>query len=358
MNISANLLKFRNGKIMKNRFMLAPMTNTMSFENGHLSDDEYKWLTMRAAGQFGMVMTCASHVNEFGKGFPGQLAIYSDEFIEDHKRLAAGIKEHGSLAVVQLHHAGMRSPKKLIGRDPVAPYDNEEYGAVALTLEEIAELKNDFIEAAVRAEKCGYDGIQVHGAHGYILTQFLNIDENRRSDEYGGSIDNRGRIIFEILEGIREKCSKEFLVGIRISPERSGMELCEAKYICQKIIDQGFTDTLDISLWDSFKYPYDEKYSEKTLLEHFQEIDFKDVKYSVAGNVHTGEDVIKVLDTGVDFVAIGHSGILHHDFPAKVMEDTEFKPIEPPVTLDHLRNEGLGQKFLDYISRWPDFIKK
>ncbi|HPQ40549.1 MAG TPA: NADH:flavin oxidoreductase, partial [bacterium] len=100
---------------MRNRFMLAPMTNTQSYENGHLSDDEYKWLTMRSKGQFGLVMTCASHIHPRGKGFPGQLAIFADAFIDDHKRLVSGIKDYGNLAVIQLHHAGMRSPEKLTG---------------------------------------------------------------------------------------------------------------------------------------------------------------------------------------------------------------------------------------------------
>ena len=105
---------FSNGVIMKNRFMLAPLTNQQSHENGQLSHDEYNWLTMRAKGGFGLVMTCASHVQEIGKGFPGQLGIFSDDLIEGHTKLASKIKSYGSLAVIQLHHAGMRSPFEVI----------------------------------------------------------------------------------------------------------------------------------------------------------------------------------------------------------------------------------------------------
>ena len=118
---------------MKNRFMLAPMTNTQSFEDGRLSEEEYQWLTMRAEGQFGLVMTCASHVQEVGKGFPGQLGIFGDQHLAGHQKLSAGIKAHGALAVIQLHHAGMRSPAELIGQAPVCPSDLEKYGARGLS---------------------------------------------------------------------------------------------------------------------------------------------------------------------------------------------------------------------------------
>ena len=158
---------FPCGASMKNRFMLAPMTNTQSHEDGTLYDDEYNWLVMRAKCQFGLVMTCAAHVQAAGKGFPGQLGIFSDAHIPGHQRLAAGIKAEGSLAVVQLHHAGMRSPVDLIGEAPVSSSDNKKTGARGLRGEEVSQLRDDFIQAAVRAQKSGYDGVEVHGARLY-----------------------------------------------------------------------------------------------------------------------------------------------------------------------------------------------
>ena len=184
---STTKLAFSCGATMKNRFMIAPLTNQQSHEDGRLSDDEYKWLTMRAKGGFGLVMTCASHVQEVGKGFSGQLGIFSDDLIDGHKRLASEIKSHGSLAVIQLHHAGMRSPFEVIKQKAVCPSDSKKHNARALTLTEVHQLRQDLIGAAARANKCGYDGIEVHGAHGYILTQFLSSKINQRTDEYGGS---------------------------------------------------------------------------------------------------------------------------------------------------------------------------
>ena len=248
-------IKFPCGLTMKNRFMLAPLTNTQSHENGKLSDEEYNWLTMRAKGNFGLTMSCASHVQAIGKGFPGQLGIFGDEHIEGLKRLTDEIKSHDSLAVAQLHHAGMRSPEDIIGEQPVCPSDDEETNSRALSIDEVKRLRDDFIEAGVRAKKAGYEGVEIHGAHGYILCQFLSSDINKRDDEYGGNLENRSRIIFEIVDGIRDKCGSEFLLGVRLSAERFGIKLGESKEVCKKLIDTNKIDFLDMSLWDSFKEP-------------------------------------------------------------------------------------------------------
>jgi 2,4-dienoyl-CoA reductase-like NADH-dependent reductase (Old Yellow Enzyme family) len=350
-------ITFPCGAIMKNRFMLAPLTNQQSHENGQLSKDELKWLTMRAEGEFGLVMTCASHVQEVGKGFPGQLGIFSDNLIEGHIKLTTNIKEWGSLAVIQLHHAGMRAPAELINGNPVCPSKNEETNARSLALDEVIQLRDDFIAAAIRAKKSGYNGVEVHGAHGYILTQFLSSEINKRTDDYGGSLINRSRLLFEIVDSIREKCGKDFLLGVRLSPEKYGMDIEEIKSVCQRLINTGNIDFLDISLWDSFKIPYEKKYQKITLLEHFNSLDFKNIKWTVAGKISNAVDVQKVLDSGVDFVTIGTSAILHHNFPKLVIENPTFNPIAIPVSEEHLKKEGLGEKFIAYLKRWPGFVK-
>ena len=118
MNKILSPLSFTRGPVMKNRFMLAPLTNSQSHEDGVMSEEEFKWLTMRAKGGFGLTMTCASHVQAIGKGFPGQMGVFSDDHLEGLTRLATEINDQDSISIVQLHHAGMRSPKELIGEDP------------------------------------------------------------------------------------------------------------------------------------------------------------------------------------------------------------------------------------------------
>ena len=127
--------------------------------------------------------------------------------------------------MVQLHHAGMRSPEELIGEAPVCPSDDAETGSRALSLAEVHQLRDDFIAGAVRSQQAGYDGVEIHGAHGYIVCQFLSPETNRRDDEYGGSLENRQRLLMEIAAGIRSQCGAEFLLGVRVSPERFGMQL-------------------------------------------------------------------------------------------------------------------------------------
>ena len=351
-------ITFLSGHQMKNRFMLAPLTNTQSHEDGVLSDDEYYWLTKRAQGGFGITMSCASHVQDIGKGFPGQLGIFDDKHIKGLTKLTTKIKEHHSLAIAQLHHAGMRSPEELIDTQPVCPSDDSNTGARALTFDEVIQLRNDFISAAVRAQKSGYQGVEIHGAHGYILSQFLSSEINRRTDDYGGSIENRSRIIFEIVDGVINECGKDFILGVRLSPEGFGLKLAEIKEVCESLIATKKIDFLDISLWDSFKEPNEEEHKQKSLLKHFTDIDFMETLLTVAGNIRTGKDVSKILESGVDFVTIGRGGILHHDFPKKVIEDPDFEPIKLPVSKQHLVNEGLSDKFIKYMQRWQGFVEE
>ena len=358
MKTASESITFPCGATMKNRFMLAPLTNTQSFENGILSDAECNWLSMRAQGGFGLVMTCASHVQENGKGFQGQLGIFNDVHIEGHQRLSKELKSHGALAVVQLHHAGMRAPKELIDQQPVCPSIDEETDSRALTLEEIKGVIDAFIKAAIRAKTSGYNGVEIHGAHGYLLCQFLSKEINKRQDIYGGSLENRRRIIFEIIEGIRNTCGPSFLIGVRLSPERFGMDLKEIKSVAQNLINTNLIDFLDISLWDCFKMPADLNYQDKTLLEHFTGLNFKGVKLTVAGKISSGHDVHEILKNEVDFVTIGRSAILHHDFPKRVIENPNFKPEPLPVSKSYLKKEGLSNAFIEYMNRWPNFIQQ
>ncbi|MCC5885889.1 MAG: NADH:flavin oxidoreductase, partial [Gammaproteobacteria bacterium] len=154
-------LTFKRGPAMKNRFMLAPLTNSQSHDDGTLSDAEFHWLKMRADGGFGLTMTCAAHVQAVGQGFPGQLGIFSDDHLDGLSRLASALREAGSLSSVQLHHAGMRSPADLIGTTPLCPSVNEEFGARAMTGDEVEQLIEDFICAAERADEAGFDGVEL-----------------------------------------------------------------------------------------------------------------------------------------------------------------------------------------------------
>ena len=349
-------LSFSHGPAMKNRFMLAPLTNLQSHPDGRLSDDEFHWLTMRAKGGFGLTMTCAAHVQRCGQGFPGQLGVFSDEHLPGLSRLAAAIKAEGSVAVVQLHHAGMRSPSELIGAQPVCPSDNAEFNARALTLTEVEALIEDFVAAAQRAERAGFDGVEIHGAHGYVLSQFLSPEVNQREDRYGGDAHGRARIIWEIIEGVRARCRPDFSLGLRLSPERFGLRLAEIRDLAQEMMVKGAVDYLDMSLWDVAKEPEEEAFKGRSLMACFTELERGPVRLGVAGKVTTPRIAADMLAAGADFVLLGRAAILNHDFPIRAMADPSWAPTRPPVTREHLRQEGLGPAFIDYMSSWKGFV--
>jgi len=342
---------------MKNRFMLAPLTNEQSHEDGRLSDEEFRWLTMRAEGGFGMTMTCAAHVQANGKGFSGQLGIWSDDHLTGLRRLAETIKSHQSVAIAQIHHAGMRSPKEIIGETPVCPSDNEKTGARGLTHAEVKQLIEDFVEAAVRAEKAGFDGVELHGAHSYILCQFFSAEFNHRDDEYGGSLANRSRILFEIIDGVRERCRADFMLGVRLSAERFGMKLGESIEIAQRLMTEDKIDFLDMSLWDVFKEPEEEQYKGRTLMSYFTELDRHNTCLGVVGKIRTPKEAEDTLAAGADWIMLGRAAMLQHDFPNRYIADPSFKPVEMPVTRKYLADEGMSEKFQVYVhGRWPEFF--
>ncbi len=357
MNRLCEPLTFDHGPAMANRFMLAPMTNTQSHADGTLSDDEFHWLVKRAEGGFGLVMTCAAHVQRQGQGFPGQLGIWSDDHLPGLTRLADALKANGALSAVQLHHAGLRSPADLIGEAPQGPFAEPGNGSRALTSSEVLELREDFIVAALRAEKAGFDGVEIHGAHGYILCQFLDPVNNLRADCYGGNYDNRTRLIREIVAGIRAATRKGFQVGLRLSPERFNINFGESKQLAEEFMTGGLIDYLDMSLWDSFKTPSDPAHNDgRPLIAHFTELGRGSARLGVAGKIMDAARAQECLDLGANFVLIGRAAVLHHDFPKRALADPDFAALPTPVTRDYLKNEALGPAFIDYMGGWKGFV--
>lgn len=349
-------VEFMRGPPMRNRFMLSPLTNCQSHGDGTLSDEEYRWLTMRAAGGFGLTMTCASHVQARGLGFPGQLGCWSDDHLPGLARLAEGLHRQGSLAMVQLHHAGIRSPREHIDGPPVGPSDHAETGARALAAAEVADVIEDFVRAAERADRAGYDGVELHGAHGYLIAQFLSPEFNRREDAYGGSADNRARLLFEILAGIRARCRPDFAVGVRLSPERFGLVLSEIVDLAQRLMSGGQIDFIDLSLWDVAKEPNDAVWQGRSLLSYFTGLDRGRVRLGAAGRLYSAQDAVTALEAGLDYVVIGRAAVLHHDFPRRALADPGFRMADLPVTPEYLAAEGLSPVFVEYMRNWKGFV--
>lgn len=347
-------LLLTRGPAPVNRFVLAPLTNTQSHADGTLSDDEYRWLTMRAAGGFGLVTTCASHVQANGQGFPGQLGCFSDDHLPGLTRLATGLRADGAVSSLQLHHAGIRAVKDV--SDIVGPSDHAETGARAMTELEVETLIEDFIRAAQRAEQAGFDGVQIHGAHGYIIAQFLSPEYNQRQDRWGGSLANRARLLFSVLDGIRAACRPDFQIGVRISPERFGLVIPEMVEVTKSLFASDALDYLDLSLWDVKKEPEDEHYKGQTLMSLFTALNRGHVKLGVAGKIMTAADAEYCLAEGADYVAIGKAGILVHDLPKRIQVDPAYVLPATPVQPEWLHQQGISPTFVTYLRRFPGLV--
>jgi len=346
-------LTLKSGATLKNRFVLSPLTNLQSHADGVLSDDEYRWLTMRALGGFALTMTCAASVQESGVGFPGQLGFHDDKHLAGLTRLARTIKEHGSHAVAQLHHGGLRSLK-----GAKAPSADEKLKAEAMTLDEVRLSRDAFIAAAQRAERAGFDGVELHGAHGYLICSFLSPELNRREDAYGGSPENRARFLFELVDGVRAATRPGFSLGVRLSPERWGLVVAEIRDVAARLMREAKIDYLDMSLWDFRKQPQDEAFQGRTLASYFTELERGPVRLGAAGKIMSAEDARDVLAMGFDFPILGRAAILHHDFPKRAAADANFAAVATPVSEAYLREEGLGPAFVNYMRTWKGFVEE
>jgi 2,4-dienoyl-CoA reductase-like NADH-dependent reductase (Old Yellow Enzyme family) len=250
----------------------------------------------------------------------------------------------------------MRSPSAIIGGPPLCPSDDESTGAREMTPAEVEEMIEAFITAAVRCEKAGFDGVELHGAHGYLLSQFLSPDINRRTDRWGGSEENRARPILDIVEGIRARCAPGFGLAVRLSPERFGMRIEEIERLYARLAGEGRVDLIDMSLWDWTKEPEEESRKGTRLIDVFAGIDRGRTVLAVAGKIYSGADCAAVLDAGADVAAIGRAAILNHDFPDRIRADASFRCRETPVSAAVLEGEGLSPPFITYMRNWPGFV--
>ena len=352
----ADPLDLAHGPSWRNRFALAPLTNKQSRTDGTLTATEQEWLAARGRGGFGQVVTAAAYVPAAGHTWDGQLGVADQEHDAGLARLAAAIRETGAVSAVQLHHGGKRATPELHGGDNVGVAADAALRTRALGTGEVRDVVASFVDAAVMAEYAGFDGVQVHGAHGYLLGQFLDPRINDRTDEYGGSLDGRLRIVMEVLEGIRSATSSDFQLGIRLTPEGYGIPLVEGREHARRVFDSGLVDYVEMSLWDVFMEPRRDT-SGGRIIDRFVDLDRGAARLGVTGKVLSTADARWCLAQGADYVGVGIGAILHHDFAARALADPEFRAVDLPVSADHLRGESVGDPFVDYLSEdWDDFV--
>ena len=235
---------------LRNRIVMAPMLSRLCDPNGVVSPKLIDYYTERARGGVGLIIVEYCYIDEKeSKANPGQLGVYDDQLIAGLGDLAEAIQEWGAKAILQICHAGRCTSAKIMGRQPIAPSSMPSYtGEMAreMTLEEVEGAIESFAEAARRAKTAGYDGVELHGTHGYLLAQFLSPHTNRRTDKYGR---DRGLFALETLDRVRSRVGSNFPVGYRISGDEfieGGITLPEAKALAKRLEEKGI-DYLHVS---------------------------------------------------------------------------------------------------------------
>ncbi len=213
------------GKLkLKNRLVMSPMGIGLAELDGSPTQEMIAFYEARAIGGAGLIIPEITRVNDVhGAGMLRQLSVTKDRHIEPLSRLAQAVHKHGTKIFIQLHHPGRETMTSLVG-GPVAapsaiPCNFLKQPTRALEHAEIKELVQQFVAGAVRVQKAGCDGVELHAAHGYLINQFLSPYTNKRDDEYGGSFENRLRFIAEIIAGIRSECGPDFPISVRLSVE-------------------------------------------------------------------------------------------------------------------------------------------
>ncbi|WPD75671.1 NADH-dependent flavin oxidoreductase [Dickeya fangzhongdai] len=353
-----------NGVVIKNRVVLPPMTEQMSFEDGTVTLEEINYMQQRAGG-VGLFITPVAYINKEGKGFEGQLGADDDSKIPGLAKLAHAIKSRGAKAILQIFSAG-RMTNSLItrGLQPVsasavaAPRNGAETPR-ELSSAEVVSLISDFAQATRRAIQAGFDGIELHGANTYLLQQFVSPHSNRRTDEWGGSLDKRLHlpltVIDEVMKTKNKYASPSFIVGYRLSPEEieePGITLDDTKYFVGKL-QQTELDYIHVSMGSVWRSSIRDKDNTAPIITQLKKESHKKPIIAV-GNVRTPEQAEEVMQSDIDFVALGHQLIIDPNWVEKVISGHE-DTIRYHLHAADLDDLGIKPPFLEFIRDMPGF---
>ncbi|MFB4164027.1 NADH:flavin oxidoreductase [Alteribacillus sp. JSM 102045] len=322
--------------ILKNRYIVAPMTRVSSEADGTPNDRVRKYYERFAIGGFSAVITEGIYPDTaYSQGYEYQAGLATEEHKEAWKPIVADVQKHGAKIIAQLMHAGAQSQgndytDKTVGPSPFQPpidmipvYGGKGPFPVSeeLSKEGIEEIKKGFVQSAVYAKEAGFDGVELHGANGYLLDQFLSETINVRNDEYGGSVENRLRFLLELIRDVRKAVGDNMILGIRISQLKatnpdfrwSGGEK-DAETIFTALGNSNI-DYIHLSDDDATTPGFGE--GTMTMSEAAKK--FTDVPVIACGSLSNPEKAASVLEKkSADFVAVARQALANPDTPNRV----------------------------------------
>lgn len=237
---------------LENRFVRAATWEGLATEKGEVTPELIEMMTSLAKGGVGLIITSHSYVSQEGQGTPWQLGAYDDKLVSGLETMASAVHENNGKIVMQLAHAGLYAEVALTGQAALAvsPPDGAPEGNVrTITQEDIQHLISSYAQAAKRAKVAGFDGIEIHSGHGYLLSQFLSPAYNKREDEYGGAIENRARIHLQIYQAIRDVVGTEYPILIKMNGAdfiKNGLTKEDSLQVAKLFADAGF-DAIEVS---------------------------------------------------------------------------------------------------------------
>ncbi|MWQ96311.1 NADH:flavin oxidoreductase [Escherichia coli] len=314
---------------LRNRIVMAPMTTWSANPDGTISEQELEFYKRRSQN-VGLVITGCTYVTPSGIGFTHEFAAYDDRFINSLEKLAAAAKSGGAPAILQVFHAGNKAIPELVPNNDVisASASSVKSGdfmkrvvqSREMTENEIQETIRAFGDVTKRAIKAGFDGIELHGAHGFLLQNFFSPLFNQRNDRWGGDLEGRMRFPLAVLQEVKnvvyEYATKPFAIGYRISPEESatgGLRIEDTYKLLDRLISSGisYIHTSLVSINDS--YPVESPNGPRTIELILNHIAGR-VPVIAAGKIRTPSQAQEAISTGLPLVAIGKGLVINPEW--------------------------------------------
>lgn len=355
------------GLVLRNRVAMAPMTTWAANDDGTVSNEEEEYYRLRVK-DVGLVITGCTHVQENGIGFTGEFAAYDDRFIPGLEKLATAAKSGGAPAILQIFHAGGKTLPTLVS-DTVAASAIESLASPAvppvrpraLADQEIVDVIAAFGDATRRAIAAGFDGIELHGAHAFLIQNFFSPYSNRREDRWGGSLENRMRFPLAVVEAVKraiaEHAVSPFALGYRISVEESvegGLQLADSLQLIDRLIEAGVT-YIHASLGSALDQKPDTEKSETSIVGILHEHIANRVPLIAAGRIKTPEQASQALEMGLSLAAIGQGLVINPDWVALARANRDAE-IQNAISAAEAPDVGIPPKLWAAIESAPGWF--